>query len=277
MSFIPGLVPIQESTNDDWWFIICGSSLLVIISETGAAVPHSHQITFLKEKLSRISYLGTLDDAGCFVAELQERGEELPGMLFQEFRPLLGLLSDEMFSLAGRAFQILHWDRTHQFCSRCGTQTEPRKDERAKTCPRCGLVDYPSISPAIIVAVIKGREILLAQARRRVTTTRYYSVLAGFVEPGETFEDCVRREVKEETGIDVDAITYFGSQPWPFPNSLMVAFTALYAGGEITIDAGEIVDAQWFMAGNLPQIPVKGTIARRLIDWFVENQKRAAV
>lgn len=275
MLFIPGLVPVKNSTKDDWWFIICGSSLLVTLSETGAAVPRSPQIAFLKEKLSKISYLGTLDDAGCFVAELQERGEELQGMRLQELRPLLGLLSDEMFSLAGRAFQLLHWDRTHQFCNRCGSRTALKKDERAKSCPQCGLVDYPNISPAIIVAVIKDREILLAQARRFVT--RFYSVLAGFVEPGETFEECVQREVKEEVGLDVDRIEYFGSQPWPFPNSLMVAFTAVHAGGEIKIDETEIVDAQWFSANALPEIPKKGTIARRLIDWFVENQNRSTV
>lgn len=273
MSFIPGLIPIQNSTNDDWWFIVCGSSLLVTMSETGAAVPRSPQIAFLKETLSKISYMGTLDNAGCFVAELQERGEELQGMRFQELRPLLGLLSDEMFSIAGRAFQLLHWERTHQFCSRCGSRTGPKKDERAKLCPQCGLVDYPAISPAIIVAVVKDREILLAQARRFVT--RFYSVLAGFVEPGETFEECVQREVKEEVGLDVDRIEYFGSQPWPFPNSLMVAFTAVHAGGEIKIDGTEIVDAQWFTANTLPEIPRKGAIARRLIDWFVENQKRS--
>jgi NAD+ diphosphatase len=125
------------------------------------------------------------------------------------------------------------------------------------------------MSPAIIVAVVRGRTILLGHAAR--FPGAMYSVLAGFVEPGESLEDCVRREVKEETGVKVKDIRYFGSQPWPFPNSLMVGFTAEYAGGEITMDEKEIVDARWFTADSLPTIPDKISIARKLIDWFVET------
>jgi len=129
-------------------------------------------------------------------------------------------------------------------------------------------MNFPRISPAIIVAVLKGKEILLARAHR--FPPRLYSVIAGFVEPGETLEECVRREVKEEVGIEVENICYFGSQSWPFPNSLMVAFTADYANGKITIDETETIDAGWFTAHNLPPIPDKVSISRRLIDWFVE-------
>jgi NAD+ diphosphatase len=136
-------------------------------------------------------------------------------------------------------------------------------------CIECGLVNYPTISPAIIVAVIMGSQILLARSHR--FHTGFYSVLAGFIEYGETFEQCVRREVKEEVGIDVGNIRYFASQPWPFPNTLMVGFTADYAGGVVTADKVEIADARWFKADNLPAIPPKGTIARQLIDWFVEE------
>jgi NAD+ diphosphatase len=160
------------------------------------------------------------------------------GMIFQELRPLLGLLGEDIFSVAAQAFQILHWDRTHQFCGRCGSHTEPKGEERARVCTQCSLVNYPAISPAIIVVVIKGPQILLARSHR--FQTRFYSVLAGFVEYGETFEQCVRREVKEEVGIDVENIRYFASQPWPFPNTLMVGFTADYAGGAVTVDNVEI-------------------------------------
>ena len=144
-----------------------------------------------------------------------------------------------------------------------------KTDERAKICLKCGLINYPRISPAIIVAVVKKNQILLARSER--FPTGFYSVLAGFVEPGETFEDCVKREVKEEVGLDVKNIRYFGSQPWPFPDSLMVGFTADYDGGKILIDKTEIKDAGWFTAHDLPQIPGKISIARRLIDWFVQN------
>lgn len=145
-----------------------------------------------------------------------------------------------------------------------------KNDERAKVCPSCGFVNYPRISPAMIVAVTRGREILLAKGSR--FQGGFYSVLAGFVEPGETFEECVEREIKEEVGLKVKNINYFGSQPWPFPDSLMVGFTAEYAGGDITIDNKEILDAGWYTAEGLPLIPGNGSIARRLIDWYVQKQ-----
>ncbi len=141
--------------------------------------------------------------------------------------------------------------------------------QRAKACPYCQLTIYPRISPAVIVAVIKEQQILLAHAPR--FPQGFYSVIAGFVEPGETFEDCVHREVREEVGIEAADIRYFGNQPWPFPDSLMVGFTARYAGGEITVDHDEILEAGWFCADKLPEIPGKVSIARKLIDWFVEN------
>jgi NAD+ diphosphatase len=179
-----------------------------------------------------------------------------------------------LMAVAGRANQFVDWARTHQFCGGCGQPTRDKADERAKVCPSCGLVNYPRVSPAIIVAVLKGDRILLAQSTR--ARNSFFSVLAGFVEPGETLEDCVRREVREETGIAVDGIRYFGSQPWPFPNALMVAFTATYAGGELAIDLSEIVNAGWFGADELPPLPGKHSIARRLIEWFVSRQRRPA-
>ena len=128
---------------------------------------------------------------------------------------------------------------------------------------------FPRLAPAVIVAVTKGDKILLAHSSE--WRGKLYSVLAGFVEPGETFEECVEREIMEEVGIKVKNIRYFGSRPWPFPHSLMVGFTAEYESGEITIDQVEITDAQWFTSDNLPLVPGKISIARQLIDWFVET------
>jgi NAD+ diphosphatase len=138
-------------------------------------------------------------------------------------------------------------------------------------CPQCGLINYPRLSPAVIVAVLKNNKILLGRNKR--FKLPFYSVLAGFVEPGETLEQCVKREIHEEVGITVKNIRYFGSQPWPFPDSLMIAFTADYAGGDIHLDGSEIIDAAWFGKDNLPQIPPRISIARQLIEWFIQNQE----
>ncbi len=223
----------------------------------------------MEQHLSRICYLGTFDGYSCYSAEVDENTINPEGMVFQELRPLLGLLGEEIFSVAARAFQIIHWDWTHQFCGGCGSHTELKVEERARVCTQCRLINYPTMSPAIIVAVIKGSEILLVRSNR--FHTGFYSVLAGFVEYGETLEQCVRREVKEEVGIDVENIRYSASQSWPFPNTLMIGFTSDYAGGVVIADNVEITDARWFNAKNLPAIPPKGSIARGLIDWFIEN------
>jgi NAD+ diphosphatase len=216
-------------------------------------------------------YLGELQEKPCYAVEVAAPGELPPDLEFSELRPLYGRLESDLFQAAGCALQVLGWDRTHQFCGRCGAPTAPGIQERFKQCPSCGLVNYPRISPAIIVAVTKGPRLLLARANR--FQNNMYSVLAGYAEFGETLEDCVRREVREEVGLALKNIRYFGSQPWPFSNALMVAFTAEHAGGEIAIDGVEISDAGWFTADALPRIPEKLSIARRLIDWFVEHHQ----
>ena len=216
----------------------------------------------------RTQFLGTLDGAPCYSGELAgEVGPE--GTSFRALRPLLGVLPEEMFSLAGRAFQVMDWDRTHQYCGKCGGRTDPLEGERGRTCAGCGLHFFPRVTPAIIVAVVRNDKILLAQSSR--FPAAFYSVLAGFVEPGETFEECVHREIREEVGIEVENLRYFGSQPWPFPHSLMVGFTASFAGGDLVLEEKEIVRAGWFDAEEvlLLRIPRHGTIARRLIDRFL--------
>ncbi len=272
MSFVISLNPATGHTAEDLWFIFRGDELLVRLTETGADVPDSQDITGLDQNISGSHYLGTLNGLNCYAAEVDGNAAGPYGMSFQELRPLLGLLGEDFFSAAGRAFQIINWERTHRFCGRCGGRTGLKAGERARECPHCGLVIYPEISPAIIVAVIRADKILLARSHR--FRNAFYSVLAGFVEPGETFEETVRREVREEVGLGLKNIRYFGSQPWPFPNSLMVGFVADYESGEIRIDESEIVDAGWFDSNNLPGLPRTGTIARRLIDSFTEGARQ---
>jgi NAD+ diphosphatase len=211
-------------------------------------------------------YLGIADGSPCRAVEVPPEMPVPGGWSFEGIRSLFGLIGDSFFTAAARALQVLEWDRTHRFCGSCGTATRISSGERARECPACGLLSYPRISPAVIMAVTRGEKILLARARR--FPTGFYSVLAGFVEPGETLEQCVQREVREETGVEVKNLRYFASQPWPFPHSLMIAFTAEHAGGEIRIDETELVDAGWYAAGELPSIPDPISVARRLIDWF---------
>ena len=272
MSFVISLNPAPGNTGKDLWFIFRGDKLLVRPTETRAEVPDSQDITGLDQHIISSHYLGTLNGLNCYTAEIDDNAADPDGMSFQELRALLGLLEADFFSAAGRAFQIIHWERTHQFCGRCGGRNRLKDDERARECTQCGLVIYPEISPAIIVAVARGAEILLARSHR--FRNAFYSVLAGFVESGETFEETVRREVREEVGIELKNIRYFGNQPWPFPNSLMVGFMADYESGEIRIDESEIVDAGWFASNNLPDLPRTGTIARRLIDFFIEGVRK---
>ena len=209
-------------------------------------------------------YLGELDRVPCIAIALANIEEPPPGFAMAGLRSFFYRLPDPLLAIAARAFQIADWDRSHRFCGRCGTRTRDGAGERAKECPSCGLVAYPRVSPAMMTLVTRGRELLLARSARFAPGV--YSALAGFVEPGETIEDCIRREVREEVGVEVREPVYFASQSWAFPHSLMIAFTAEYAGGEIRLDDPEIEDARWFALDALPKLPPSVSIARRLIE-----------
>nr|WP_319540471.1 NAD(+) diphosphatase [uncultured Methanospirillum sp.] len=173
-------------------------------------------------------------------------------------------------AIASYAVRILDFYRSTAFCGVYGTKTNPVATERARICPCCSRIVYPRISPAIIILIKKGDEILLAHSPR--FPSGFYSVIAGFNEPGENLEQTVRREVSEEVGIMVQNIRYFGSEPWPFPDSLMIGFVADYAGGEISVDKQEIDDAGWFTRDNLPQVPSKESISRALIEAWIKRE-----
>jgi NAD+ diphosphatase len=189
---------------------------------------------------------------------------KIPGAEPVSVRAIFTLAGPEIFALAGRATQLLDWQANHRYCGRCGTPTEIVADEPAMRCPACGLLAYPRLSPAVMVLVRDGERLLLARSPH--FKPGVYSALAGFVEPGETLEQCAVREVCEEVGVEIANLRYFSSQPWPFPNSLMIAFFADYAGGTITPQPGEIEDAGWYLPAELPLLPDPVSIARRLID-----------
>jgi len=271
MPFTPDTIRPSNESDEALWFVYHQNRLLIQTGTNGYLVPRLRDLEEFQPSLIRKQYLGYLDKIPCYAAELSDDCEVSGLFALKDLRALFfGQLEEELVWIAGQANQLVDWNRSHQFCGKCGRQTEDGQDERAKVCPRCHLVNYPRVSPAVIVAVIRNNQILLANNIR--FKSGYYSVLAGFVEPGENLEECVAREIKEEVGISVNNIRYFASQPWPFPNSLMVAFLADYAAGEIKTDNTEIKEAGWFTADNLPSIPPRITIARQLIDWFVQNQ-----
>lgn len=219
----------------------------------------------------RTLYLGGLQGLDCWTAEVAEAAAP-PGYDWVGLRALFSVLEDAHFALAGRALQLLQWDRDHQHCGRCGTPTEPRAEERVRVCPACKLSAYPRVAPAVMALVRRERELLLGRSPH--FPAGMYSALAGFVEPGETLEQCVAREVGEEVGVSVTNLTYFASQPWPFPHSLMIAFVCDWSGGEIRAQEGEIEAADWFNVLQLPKLPSKISIARRLIDAVVAEIRR---
>jgi NAD+ diphosphatase len=215
----------------------------------------------------RALYLGTLGETHCYAAEVAGDHPAPAGMAWQGLRALFSVLDDAHLALAGRALQLVDWDRNHWFCGRCATPTAARQEERSRRCPACGLTVYPRISPAVMALVRRGQELLLGRGPH--FPPGMYSALAGFVEAGETLEECLAREVQEEAGIEITNIRYFASQPWPFPNSLMIAFVCDWAGGEPRAQEGELEAVDFFPIGRLPKLPGRISIARRLIDSVV--------
>ena len=220
MRFKPSVQPTSsEKTKPAWWFVFRHDNLLITLTDETASIPFVKDLFSLNLEPIRQQYLGTLDGHPCYSVECADDALAPDGMDFRGLRGLFKLLEKDMFRVARRAIHIKNWDKENQYCGRCGTPTKTKKDELTKVCPKCNLLHYPRLSPAIIVAVVKGNRLLLARADR--FPPGMYSVLEGFVEPGESLEECVRREVKEEVGIEVKNVRYFGSQHWPFPNSLM--------------------------------------------------------
>ncbi len=217
--------------------------------------------------------IGHFNEHLCLVCAV----EQLPDMTEIECIPPRQLLfshSLDDFAIVGQATQLLNWQRTHRYCGSCGHHTQPHANDRALICPNCQLHFYPRINPCVIMLVCRGTEMLLARHARAGST--FFSCLAGFMEIGETPEQTVAREVREEVGIEVENIRYIESQSWPFPSQLMLGFFADYKSGEVQIDHGEIAEAAWFNAESLPVIPAAGiSVAGRLIELFLRRSASA--
>jgi len=262
--FVALASPPASVEQPAYWFIFQGSQVLVRREEGRAFVPEAVHMGQLGLEALRMQYLGLLATRHCFSAECAADVAPPAGFVWSGLRALFGQFDDVMLGLAGRAFQIMDWDRTHLFCGRCGTPTVPKQTERSRQCPNCGQTHYPRVAPAVMALVRRGDELLLARSPH--FPPGMHSALAGFVEPGESLEECLMREVKEEVGVEVTNLRYFSSQPWPFPHSLMIAFNCDWVRGEIVPDPSEIEAAGWFGLDSLPLLPNKVSIARRLID-----------
>jgi NAD+ diphosphatase len=269
-NFIIGVEPPANRTEKAFWFIFRGREILLKLNNNPGVIPKLLDFGELGLSGIREQYLGALEGTHCYSVELPGDAQVPDGMKFVDLRQAYSEMSEKCFALVNKAVQIMEWDRTNQFCSRCGTKTLRKPEERGKECLNCGELFYPRISPAVIVLIRKGKEILLARSPN--FPPDMYSLIAGFVEPGESAEAAVIREIREEVGIEVKNITYFGTQAWPFPNSLMIGFTAEYDSGDIRPDGFEIEDAKWFSVENLPVLPGKISIARKLIDSFLKEE-----
>lgn len=250
------------------WFVCAENEVLLRRDSAGLAqLPTEAELAGVD--LTEAQRVGLADDQEYFAVPWV-KGSPLPGGFeLVGLRSLWARLDQRLFGLAGRANQLAHFAQTNRFCGRCGSRTKQDPKERALRCPNCALVSYPRISPAIITLVRRGDEALLANSGK--FPIPFFSTLAGFSEVGESLEETLVREVKEEVGIEVGNVRYFGSQPWPFPHSLMIGFNADYVSGEIVVDGHEIKEARFFRADALPRIPPRLSIARQLIEaWVLE-------
>lgn len=262
-------VQSPSTAADALCFVFRGGELLVRVDGARALVPRGRDVAALLAAGTPIG-AGEMGGEECLALAVDAGAAAPDGMEFRGLRGLHAVLGADQFRVAGRASQVLEWDRAHRFCGRCGSSTEPGAEPLARACTGCGAVHYPRLSPAVLVSVVHGDRILLARSPH--FTPGMYSVVAGFVEPGETLEETCIREVREEVGVEITDVRYVASQPWPYPSQVMIAFAATYAGGDIVPQPGEIEDARWFTVDELPMVPAPLSLSRALIDLFVRGQ-----
>ena len=263
---------INKSEQENaWWFFLSEEKIVAL--DRGEYIPFGNlqELPFPEGIDTHKVFLGHYQDHPCYLIDLKKTLDVGLGE-YVALRSLLGKVDDLLFNMAGRAFQISLFYKTHQFCGQCGQKMQKIDWEIAMKCYHCQHRAYPRVSPCIIVAIRKDKKILLALHNRHHNPENpMFTTLAGFTEAGETLEKCVEREVFEEVGLKVKNIQYVSSQPWPFPHSLMMGFIADYDSGEIKVDPNELVEAHWYNIDQLPLIPRHGTIARKLIEKTIKR------
>jgi len=253
-----------------YWFVFCKSELLLLKNSDGSyTVPQGDEAPTKLQAWIHVHHISPMaDGTEVRTYRIENPNEKPEGMEFCPLRASYSRLPLELYLKAGKCNEILYWDFNTRFCGVCGGQMKMHTDI-SKRCEECGKEVWPQLATAVIVLIHRGDEILLVHANN--FRGPFYGLVAGFVETGETLEEAVRREVKEEVGLEIKNLKYFGSQPWPYPSGLMVGFNAEYAGGEIKLQREELSDGGWYSRDNLPQIPEKLSIARKLIDNWLEG------
>ena len=264
----------SEGEETSYWFVFYQDQLLVYTDETDntlqARIPRDNRPPVPVPVGSTIHTIGELDDVSCKAYSIYNpvSGSLAPAQQMIGLRASYDILPFSSYKMAGKARQILNWDQNTRYCPACGVPTYLHSPI-AKKCPQCRQEFYPRITPAIIVRINRGDEILLVHAHNFKGT--FYGLVAGFVEAGETLEECVHREVFEETGLHVKNLKYFGSQPWPYPSGIMIGYTAEYESGQIKLQKEELAAGAFYHRNNLPELPKKLSLARKLIDAWLEE------
>ena len=255
----------MSNVNNVYWFIFFNDQLLLQKKGETYTIPYSINPPVPVKNVLEVSLLEDMPACTASVdTPLEETAEYLPMGL----RASYDYLDPVLHKIAGKAYELIYWDQHSRFCPSCGTKTV-MQTTISKQCPNCKYEIYPVVSPAILVLIRKGDAILLVHARN--FRGSFYGLVAGFLETGETLEECVRREVMEETGLEINNITYFGNQPWPYPSNLMVGFIADYVSGTIRLQDEELSEGAFFTKDTLPELPRKLSLARKMIDWWLEQ------
>ena len=263
-SFNNAFIQVDKIKNDD--YLLCYNDNKILMKEEGQSltIPKRKDFSGEIDNLHAI-YLFALNSSHCFL--LPDFHNNYSSFVLKDIFDLRSIRNKEAAWIGVLGYQLMTWYDTNRYCGRCRTKTELKKNERAIICPNCGNIVYPKVSPAIIVTITSGDKILLARNTR--FKNNYYSVLAGYVDIGESLEQTVVREVKEEAGIEIRNLRYYKSQPWPFSGSLMVGYFAEADDSQpLKIDPVEISEAGWYKRGNLPDHPTNISIAGEMIELF---------
>lgn len=250
------------------WFPFQGTHLLVREDARGTSLLHATDEEMASLQPQHTLYIGNIDNVGCKACEIDEHLSLPEGWRAYDLRALFGLLDETEYGVVGYASQLLYWQRTSRYCPACGALNGSLGESWSRSCPQCGHTGYPPVVPAVLALVHNGEHILLSH---KPGWGKRYSIFAGFVEPGESLEGCVGREVGEEAGITVTDVSYFGSQSWPYPSQLMVGFQARYASGEPRPDLQELDDVRWFHVDELPNLPPPLSLSHQLIKAWVKT------